>query len=112
MTSPRAGSPAGLSEMALRFGVGARIGLDEVCERDGIDAFTALFSESQARAVVSVPRSEEVRFNDMCTARNFPTMRIGVVDTENGALDVQGCFTLPLDVLREAHEGTLPKHFA
>ena len=35
----------------------------------------------------------------------------GAVDTENRALDVQGYFTLPLDVLREAHEGTLPKHF-
>lgn len=105
------GLAAGLSEMALRFGVGARIGLDELCERDGIDAFTALFSESQARAVVAVPRSEEVRFNDMCTARNFPTIRIGVVDTENRALDVQGYFNLPIDQLREAHEGTLPKHF-
>ncbi|MHA7210250.1 phosphoribosylformylglycinamidine synthase subunit PurL [Arthrobacter sp. MDT1-65] len=105
------GLAAGLSEMALRFGVGARIGIDEVCERDGIDAFTALFSESQARAVVSVPRSEEVRFNDMCTARNFPTSRIGVVDTENRALDVQGYFNLPLDMLREAHEATLPKYF-
>ncbi len=106
------GLAAGLSEMALRFGVGARVGLDELCERDGVDAFTVLFSESQARAVVSVPRSEEVRFNDMCTARNFPTMRIGVVDTENRALDVQGYFNLPIDQLREAHEGTLPQRFS
>ncbi|MBG6217881.1 phosphoribosylformylglycinamidine synthase [Arthrobacter sp. CAN_A6] len=105
------GLAAVLCEMALRFGVGARIGLDELCERDGVDAFTALFSESQARAVVSVPRSEEVRFNDMCTARNFPAIRIGVVDVENQALDVQGYFNLPLGQLREAHEGTLPRHF-
>ena len=106
------GLAAALSEAALRFGVGARIGIDELCERDGIDPFTALFSESQGRAIVSVPRSEEVRFNDMCTARNYPTLRIGVVDTENSALDVQGHFTLPLAELKEAHEGTLPKHFA
>ncbi|WP_253904259.1 phosphoribosylformylglycinamidine synthase subunit PurL [Arthrobacter sp. Br18] len=105
------GLAAVLCEMALRFNVGARIGLDELCERDGIDAFTALFSESQSRAVVSVPRSEEVRFNDMCTARNFPAMRIGVVDAENQALDVQGFFNLPLEQLREAHEGTLQQHF-
>ncbi|MBG6183408.1 phosphoribosylformylglycinamidine synthase [Arthrobacter sp. CAN_A214] len=105
------GLAAVLCEMALRFDVGARIGLDELCERDGVDAFTALFSESQARAVVSVPRSEEVRFNDMCTARNFPAIRIGVVDAENHALDVQGYFNLPLEKLREAHEGTLPRHF-
>lgn len=106
------GLAAALSEAALRFGVGARIGIDELCERDGIDPFTALFSESQARAIVSVPRSEEVRFNDMCTARNFPRIRIGVVDAENQALDVQGHFTLPLADLKEAHEATLPKHFA
>lgn len=106
------GLAAALAEAALRFGVGARIGIDELCERDGIDAFTALFSESQARAVVSVPRSEEVRFNDMCAARNFPRIRIGVVDAENQALDVQGYFTLPLPELKEAHEATLPKHFA
>ncbi|GAA2174755.1 phosphoribosylformylglycinamidine synthase subunit PurL [Arthrobacter parietis] len=106
------GLAAALSEAALRFGVGARIAIDELCERDGIDAFTALFSESQARAVVSVPRSEEVRFNDMCAARNFPRTRIGVVDVESNALDVQGHFTLPLTELKEAHEATLPKHFA
>ncbi|WP_299166475.1 phosphoribosylformylglycinamidine synthase subunit PurL [uncultured Arthrobacter sp.] len=103
---------AALSEAALRFGVGARIAIDELCERDGLDAFTVLFSESQARAVVAVPRSEEVRFNDMCTARNFPRIRIGVVDAESESLDVQGHFTLPLAELKEAHEATLPKHFA
>ncbi|MFP5316658.1 MAG: ComEC/Rec2 family competence protein, partial [Actinomycetes bacterium] len=32
------GLAAGLAEAALRFGVGARIGIDELYERDGIDA--------------------------------------------------------------------------
>ncbi|WP_323960153.1 phosphoribosylformylglycinamidine synthase subunit PurL [Arthrobacter sp. JZ12] len=105
------GLAAALAEASLRFGVGARIGIDELCERDGIDPFTALFSESQARAIVAVPRSEEVRFNDMCAARNFPRLRIGVVDAENQALDVQSHFSLPLSELKEAHEATLPKHF-
>ncbi|MCQ2000357.1 phosphoribosylformylglycinamidine synthase subunit PurL [Arthrobacter zhaoxinii] len=105
------GLAAALSEMALRFGVGARIGLGEVCERDGVDLFTLLFSESQARAVVAVARSEEVRFKDMCSARGFAHARIGVVDTEIGALDFQSNFVLPLDELKAAHEGTLPKHF-
>ncbi|WP_035780931.1 phosphoribosylformylglycinamidine synthase subunit PurL [Arthrobacter sp. H14] len=135
------GLAATLAEMALRFNVGARVGIDELCERDGIDAFTALFSESQGRAVVSVARSEEVRFTDMCSARGFPHLRIGVVDNppvpvssaaSSGAgrpgvdqswtedhheslaeptLDVQGQFTLSLAALREAHEGTLPAYF-
>ncbi|WP_334173459.1 phosphoribosylformylglycinamidine synthase subunit PurL [Sinomonas sp.] len=105
------GLAAALSEMVLRFGVGARVALDDVCERDGIDAFTALFSESQARAVVAVPRSEEVRFNDMAAARRFPAVRLGVVDVLATSLEVQGLFDLPIAELRDAHEGTLPKYF-
>jgi phosphoribosylformylglycinamidine synthase II len=105
------GLAATLAEMALRFDTGARIGLGEVCERDGVDLFTMLFSETQGRAVVAVPRSEEVRFKDMCTMRSYPFTRIGVVDAENRALDVQSEFGIGLDELRAAHEGTLPKHF-
>ncbi|GAB2621073.1 phosphoribosylformylglycinamidine synthase subunit PurL [Kocuria himachalensis] len=105
------GLAATLAEMALRFDTGARIGLGEVCERDGVDLFTMLFSETQGRAVVAVPRSEEVRFKDMCTMRAYPHTRIGVVDTENRALDVQSEFGIGLDELRTVHEGTLPKYF-
>ncbi|NVM95441.1 phosphoribosylformylglycinamidine synthase subunit PurL [Arthrobacter wenxiniae] len=105
------GLAAALVESSLRFNTGARVALDEVAARDGVDTFTMLFSETQGRAIVAVPRSEEVRFNDMCTARRFPVSRIGVVDAAGGALDIQGLFTVPLDELREAHEGTLPKHF-
>jgi phosphoribosylformylglycinamidine synthase len=100
-----------LAEAAMRYGVGARIWLDAVCERDGIDAFTALFSESTARAVVAVPRSEEVRFTDMCTARGQVHARIGVVDDETDGLDVQGQFAVSLGAMREAHTGTLPAVF-
>ncbi|MFS0718668.1 phosphoribosylformylglycinamidine synthase subunit PurL [Arthrobacter sp. 1P04PC] len=105
------GLAAALVESSLRYGVGARISLQDVMDRDGVDLFTALFSESQARAVVAVPRSEEIRFKDMCTARGFAHVRIGVVDAEGGTLEINGVDTLSLDALREAHEGTLPKYF-
>ena len=59
----------------------------------------------------SVRGTEEVRFTDMTTARNYPALRIGVVDAESGALEVQDQFTLPIAELREAWEATLPKHF-
>ena len=49
------GLAVALAEASLRNGVGARIRLDEVCERDGVDAFTLLFSESAGRAIVAVP---------------------------------------------------------
>jgi len=106
------GLAVALAEASLRNGVGARIRLDEVCERDGVDAFTLLFSESAGRAIVAVPGTEEVRFTAMCTARGFAHARIGVVDDEARALDVQGQFTLPLDELRTAHTSTLPAIFA
>jgi phosphoribosylformylglycinamidine synthase len=102
-----------LVEMALRSGVGARCWIP-----DGVDAFVFLFSESTARAVVVVPRSEELRFTEMCAARQLPAYRIGVVDSGLGAdaghptgtqvLQFSDQFTVTLDELRLAHEATLP----
>ncbi len=95
-----------LAEMALRAGKGARVFLP-----DEIDPFVALFSESTSRVVCVVPRSEEVRFTDMCTARGVPATRIGVVDSTVDGLEVQGHFTVPLAELRDASEGTFPRLF-
>jgi phosphoribosylformylglycinamidine synthase len=106
------GLAVALAEASLRNGVGARIWLDEVCGRDGVDAFTLLFSESAARAIVAVPRTEQVRFTDLCTSRGFAHASIGVVEDEAGVLDVQGQFILSLDELSEDHTSTLPAIFA
>ncbi|MFI9327687.1 phosphoribosylformylglycinamidine synthase subunit PurL [Kitasatospora sp. NPDC052868] len=89
-----------LVESCLKGGHGARIILPE-----GQDPFVFLFSESAGRAVVAVPRSEELRFNDMCTARGLPATRIGVVDGD--VLDVQGQFTVSLAELKDAHTGVI-----
>ena len=105
------GLAAALAEGCLRFDVGARVTLQEICERDGVDPFTLLFSESQGRVLCAVPRTEEVRFTDMCTARGYPFARIGVVDAESAALEVQGEFTLPLDRLRAEWERPLSDRF-
>jgi phosphoribosylformylglycinamidine synthase len=93
-------------EACLRNDAGARVVLPE-----DADPFVTLFSESRARAVVSVPRSEEVRFTDMCTARGLPAQRIGVIDLLVPELDVQGQFRIPLRELREAWTSTLPRRF-
>ncbi|MET9275347.1 phosphoribosylformylglycinamidine synthase subunit PurL [Kribbella sp. NPDC003557] len=90
-----------LAESALRGGVGAR-----VWAPDGLDPFLFLFAESAGRAVVAVPRTEEVRFTDMCTARRFPHAKIGVITGDT--LDVQDQFEVPLTELREAWTSTLP----
>ncbi|GAA3286914.1 phosphoribosylformylglycinamidine synthase subunit PurL [Nesterenkonia halobia] len=107
------GLAAALVEMSLRFGVGSRVNLDALCERDGLDPATALFSESAGRALVALPRSEEVRFKDMITARGLPALRLGVVDAESGELEVAGdfeggSFILGLDELREIWSAVIP----
>ncbi|MEV7783122.1 phosphoribosylformylglycinamidine synthase subunit PurL [Kitasatospora sp. NPDC088351] len=89
-----------LVESCLKGGHGARIIVPE-----GQDPFVFLFSESAGRAIVAVPRSEELRFNDMCTARGLPATRIGVVDGD--VLDVQGQFTVSLAELKDAHTGVI-----
>jgi phosphoribosylformylglycinamidine synthase len=95
-----------LVESCLHGECGARIVLPE-----GSDPFVALFSESAGRVVVSVPRSEEVRFTDMCTARGLSHRRIGVVDLLVTDLEVQGLFRIPRRELRAAWSGTFPRRF-
>jgi phosphoribosylformylglycinamidine synthase subunit PurL len=90
-----------LVESCLLGGVGSRLIVP-----DGLDPFVFLFSESAGRAIVAVPRSEELRFTDMCGARGLPATRIGVVDGDS--VEIQGQFDVSLRELREAHEGTLP----
>ncbi|WP_062381804.1 phosphoribosylformylglycinamidine synthase subunit PurL [Demequina pelophila] len=105
------GLAAALAFAVLRYGVGARVVLDELLERSGLSASEALFSESQGRALVAVPRTEEPRFAAMLEARGVPAVRLGITDDE-GELDVQGHFTLALDELGRAWEAPLPQRFA
>jgi len=102
------GLAATLVEGVLRFGVGARVWLDEVLERDGVDAATALFSESTARVLVAVPREEDVRFVGLCAGRRVPAIRLGVTDAESGALEVQGLLAERIEDLRRIRSRVLP----
>ncbi|ASU80640.1 phosphoribosylformylglycinamidine synthase II [Actinopolyspora erythraea] len=95
-----------LVEMSLIGETGARIVLPEEA-----DPFVWLFSESAGRVVVSVPRGAELKFTELCAARGLPCSKTGVVDTESGALEIQGIGEIPLSELREAWEGTLPRLF-
>ena len=95
-----------LVETVLIGQCGARVVLDP-----DSDPFVQLFSESAGRVLVAVPRSEELRFTELCTARGLPWRKTGVVDPESGALDIQDIANFPLTELREAWEGTLPALF-
>ncbi|MGV8978950.1 MAG: phosphoribosylformylglycinamidine synthase subunit PurL [Cellulomonas sp.] len=121
-----------LVESSLRYGVGVSVDLGPLLVRDGVTPFEALFSESTARALVAVPRSEEVRFADLATSRGVPVVRIGVTadscvpgagaargataphdgdHSHEPAVEVQGLFTVPLDEARAAFTGTLRAAF-
>ncbi len=97
-------------EMCLSGETGARL----VPPAD-IDPFVFLFSESTARVLVAVPRSEELRFTEMCQARQFPVLRVGaVLPVEPAAeptLEIQGVGELTLAELRTAWTSTLPALF-
>jgi len=95
-----------LVESCLRRDAGVRIVLPE-----GLDPFVALFSESTGRAIVSVARSQEIRFTEMCTAGGLPIVRIGVVDLLTPTFQVQDQFSLPLRELRAAWTATIAQQF-
>ena len=123
------GLAQGLVEASLRFGVGVSVDLGALLERDHLTPFEALFSETAARALVAVPRSEEVRFADLATSRGVPVLRLGVTadwcvpgagagatagadeHAHVAAVEVQGLFTLPLDEARAVSAATLPAAF-
>ncbi len=91
-----------LAESCLRGGRGCRVSLPG-------DAFTDLFSESAARAVVSVRPDHEEEFAALCAAHEVPATVLGV--TGGDTLVVDGWFEVPLDELARVWEGTLPALF-
>ena len=100
-----------LVEACLRFDVGATVGLGELCARDAVSPFVALFAESTARVLVAVPAGHEAAFAQLCSAQRVPQLRIGVTSEPAGALAVEGQFTVPLAEVRAVHEATLPAVF-
>ena len=101
-----------LAEACLRFGVGARRLARRVCERDGVDAFAALFSESTGRVIVVGAARGGGAVHRPVRGPRLPVRRASASSTTAGeALEVQGLFTLPLAELRAAHSATLPAAF-
>ncbi|MEN3122745.1 phosphoribosylformylglycinamidine synthase subunit PurL [Janibacter terrae] len=104
------GLAVALAESVLHGGTGASVDLAPVLERDGIDAFTALYSESTARAVVTVSSEEDLAaVVGIAETHGVPVARIG--STDGGTLKVKGAFELSLEQLREAHTGTMARYF-
>ncbi|MFC7376037.1 phosphoribosylformylglycinamidine synthase subunit PurL [Brachybacterium sp. GCM10030268] len=98
-----------LVEAATRFGTGATVDLEALRARDGVDLPTALFSESQARALVAVPAEREERLAALCAEHGVPQLRLG--STGGDTLDIQGVAAFPLRELQDLRGATLPRHF-
>jgi phosphoribosylformylglycinamidine synthase II len=91
-----------LAESCLAGGVGCAVRLPG-------EAFTMLFSESAARAMVSVRAGAEPAFSELCAKHGVPAAVLG--RTGGDALEVTGQFAIPLGELRTIHQRTLPALF-
>jgi phosphoribosylformylglycinamidine synthase len=103
-----------LAECCLAGGRGCRVTLPG-------DAFTLLFSESAARAVVAVRPGSEAAFAALRESHGVPAATLGV--TGGASLDVRAGpaasaspeasanFVVPLDELADVHRATLPALF-
>ncbi len=88
-----------LAECCLAHGTGAEVTLPG-------DPFTALFSESAARALVAVRAGAEAEFAALCAGAGVPAAVLGA--TGGPGLTVSGLFTIPLEELSAACRGCLP----
>lgn len=88
-----------LAEAAMVSGVGARVALED-------DAFVGLFSESAARAVVTVPADRVEELMTIAARHGVPATELGT--TGGDVLAVEGQFEVALDELRAAWTATLP----
>jgi phosphoribosylformylglycinamidine synthase subunit PurL len=96
------GLAVALAESCLRAGTGCRVRLPG-------DPFTALFSESAARAIVAVRPGAEAQFASLRAVHGVPGQSIGRVGGED--LAVEGWFAIPLAELAAAHSAVLPALF-
>jgi phosphoribosylformylglycinamidine (FGAM) synthase-like enzyme len=93
-----------LVESCLRGRCGARVTLPE-----GLDPFVALFSESSARAVVSVAPEHMLAFAGLASAHGVAVTELGVAG--GPSLVFAGLFEVALDELAAAAAGTFPALF-
>ena len=96
------GLAVALAECCLDQGIGCQVTLPG-------DLFTALFSESAARAVVAVRPGSQRAFAALAARHGVPVTELGVAGGDS--LVVQGSFDIHVDELAAAHQGTLPGIF-
>jgi phosphoribosylformylglycinamidine synthase len=96
------GLAQGLVEACLPGDIGVRVSVEG-------DPFVALFSESAARVVISVPDADEERLLALAERHGVPVTVLG--ETGGATIDVIGRFELDLATVRDAWTTTLPAVF-
>ena len=96
---------AATAEMALASNVGVTLDEDT-----GLPIHAALFGEDQARYLLAAPPEAVAQIAHDAAAAGVVAARIGVA----GGADivVEGVMSLPLERLRQAHEGWLPAYMS
>jgi phosphoribosylformylglycinamidine synthase len=100
-----------LVEACLIGGLGADISLAGIRlggESAPADPFVALFAESSARVLLSVPPEQVGAVTDAAAARGVPVTRLGTVTSPSGDVRVENLGTVGKVGLIRAWEGTLP----
>ena len=95
------GLSQGLVEACLDGGLGVSLTLPEG------EPSVMLFSESPARALVSLSGAGYQRFTALCAEHGVPVARLGEV-LDSGEIEVQGLFALDLDELRAEWTAPIP----
>lgn len=90
-----------LVESCLLGGLGVSVTLPE--EEPSVQ----LFSETPARAVVSLPAASYRPFKELCEENGVPVERIGEV-LDSGEFEVNGLFTLSLDEIESVWRAPIP----
>lgn len=103
------GLAAAVALGALRYGIGARVSLEEIAQ-GGVTIAQAWLSESQGRAIAVVLSMGEARFVEMCAGRKVSAVRIGETAL-SGKIEVEGQFVVTLEELRDRWEAPLPSRF-
>jgi phosphoribosylformylglycinamidine synthase subunit PurL len=96
------GLATALAEASLHGGRGCAVSVGE-------DPFTALFSESAGRALVSVVAGREAEFAALAEAHGVPATVLGA--TGGDTLTIEGAFQVPLAELERVWTATLPAIF-
>jgi phosphoribosylformylglycinamidine synthase subunit PurL len=97
-----------LAESCMHGGRGCELVLPGEPDLRG-DDFTVLFSESAARALVSVPPGHSDEFIALALRQGIPAVPLGTVTGDS--LAITGQFEIPLDELSQVWRDTLPAIF-